>query len=94
MPPRSFLENLAGGPLTFGRFVQAIRLGDEMSLEAFANRLGVSRTNLSDIEQEGAASAWSAQRAGPSCSATIRRSSYGSRCKLSSMKPDFRCSHR
>ena len=45
-----FLETLAGGPLTFGRFVQSIRLGEEMSLEAFAKQLGVSRTNLSDIE--------------------------------------------
>jgi transcriptional regulator with XRE-family HTH domain len=45
-----FLEDLTGGPLTFGRFVQSIRLGEEMSLEAFASQLGVSRTNLSDIE--------------------------------------------
>ena len=45
-----FLESLAGGPLTFGRFVQSIRLGEELSLEAFAKQLGVSRTNLSDIE--------------------------------------------
>lgn len=45
-----FLESLAGGPITFGRLLQSIRLGDEMSLEAFAKQLEVSRTNLSDIE--------------------------------------------
>lgn len=45
-----FLEGLAGGPLTFGRLVRSIRLGEEESLETFADKLGVSRTNLSDIE--------------------------------------------
>ncbi len=45
-----FLEKLGGGPLTFGRLVQSIRLGEEKSLEAFAAILGVSRSNLSDIE--------------------------------------------
>jgi transcriptional regulator with XRE-family HTH domain len=45
-----FLEKLGGGPLTFGRLVQSIRLGEEKSLEAFAANLGVSRSNLSDIE--------------------------------------------
>lgn len=44
------LEKLAGGPLTFGRLIQAIRLGEEESLASFAERLGVTRQNLRDIE--------------------------------------------
>lgn len=45
------LEAVAGGPLTFGRMVEAIRLGEEESLGVFATKLGVSRTNLCDIEK-------------------------------------------
>jgi transcriptional regulator with XRE-family HTH domain len=45
-----FLEKLTGGPLTFGRMLQSIRLGEEQSLDTFARLLEVSRTNLSDIE--------------------------------------------
>ncbi len=47
-----FLEERSGGPLTFGRLLRSIRLGEEESLETFAAKLGVSRQNLSDIEQE------------------------------------------
>jgi len=39
-----------GGPLTLGRALSAIRESDGQSLAQFAERLGVSRTNLSDIE--------------------------------------------
>ena len=46
----AFLEKLNGGPLTFGQALAAIRLADELSLAAFAERLGISRTHLSDIE--------------------------------------------
>jgi transcriptional regulator with XRE-family HTH domain len=45
-----FLEKISGGPLTFGRMLQSIRLGEEKSLDVFAQSLDVSRTNLSDIE--------------------------------------------
>jgi transcriptional regulator with XRE-family HTH domain len=45
-----FLEKITGGPLTFGRMLQSIRLGEEQSLDVFARLLEVSRTNLSDIE--------------------------------------------
>lgn len=45
-----YLEKLAGGPLTFGRLIQSIRLGEEESLASFAEKLGVTRQNLSDIE--------------------------------------------
>ena len=47
---REYLEKLMGGPLTLGRALSAIRESDGQSLAQFAERLGVSRTNLSDIE--------------------------------------------
>jgi transcriptional regulator with XRE-family HTH domain len=54
MPNKSdaeqFLESLSGGPLTFGRLIRSIRLGEELSLDSFADKLEVSRSNLSDIE--------------------------------------------
>lgn len=46
-----FLEGVIGGPLTFGMLIRSIRMGEEESLETFAAKLGVSRQNLSDIEQ-------------------------------------------
>lgn len=45
-----FLEKITGGPLTFGRMLQSIRMGEEKSLDVFAQLLDISRTNLSDIE--------------------------------------------
>ncbi len=45
-----FLERRAGGPLTLGRMLEAIRLGDEISQAAFARKLGISRSHLCDIE--------------------------------------------
>lgn len=45
-----FLEKRAGGPLTFGRLLEAIRVGDEISQAEFARMLGVSRSHLCDIE--------------------------------------------
>lgn len=47
---RKFLEKLTGGPLTFGRAIRAIRLGDEQSLAQFSKLLGISASHLSDIE--------------------------------------------
>lgn len=46
-----FLENLNGGPLTFGQAMESIRLGEGESIERFASRLGVSRSQLCDIEK-------------------------------------------
>lgn len=45
-----FLEKLVGKP-SLGRTLRSIREGEEASLATFAKQLGVSRTNLSDIEQ-------------------------------------------
>jgi transcriptional regulator with XRE-family HTH domain len=38
------------GPLTLGRLLRSIRLGEEQSLDVFAKTLGVSKTHLSDVE--------------------------------------------
>lgn len=38
------------GPLTLARYLRAIRLGEEQSLEEFATILGVSKAHLSDVE--------------------------------------------
>jgi len=45
------LEELAGGPLTLGRYICSIREGEEMSQVEFAKKLGVSRSHLCDIEK-------------------------------------------
>jgi len=45
-----FLEKQAGGPLTLGRLLEAIRFGDEISQAEFARKLGISRSHLCDIE--------------------------------------------
>lgn len=47
---RQFLEGLAG-PLTFGGMISSLRLSEELSLAAFAAKLGVSRAYLCDIER-------------------------------------------
>jgi transcriptional regulator with XRE-family HTH domain len=46
------LEALRGGPLTFGRHLRAIRLGEEMTQLEMARRLSVSKAHLSDIEND------------------------------------------
>ena len=48
---RKFLEKLRGGPLTFGRMIESIRLSDEVSQAELARRLAISRANLCDIEK-------------------------------------------
>jgi len=45
------LENLAGGPLTLGRYLCSIREGEEMSQVDFAKKLGISKSHLCDIEK-------------------------------------------
>ena len=46
----AYLEKLMGGPLTLGGALSAIRESEGESLAQFSERLGVSRTHLSDIE--------------------------------------------
>lgn len=46
----AYLEKLMGGPLTLGGAIAAIRESEGESLAQFAEKLGISRTHLSDIE--------------------------------------------
>lgn len=48
---RKFLEKLTGGPVTLGKLIEAIRLGEELSQAEFAKRLKISRSHLNDIEK-------------------------------------------
>jgi transcriptional regulator with XRE-family HTH domain len=46
-----FLEKVTGGPLTLGRLLEAIRIGEEMTMKDFARRLKISVSHLNDIEK-------------------------------------------
>jgi transcriptional regulator with XRE-family HTH domain len=46
-----FLEDVAGGPLTFGNLLEACRLAEEEPQAEFARRLGISKSHLCDIEK-------------------------------------------
>lgn len=45
------LNEILGGPLTFGDMIHSLRLCEEASQADFAERLGVSRSHLCDIEK-------------------------------------------
>lgn len=46
-----YLEKLTGGPVTLGKFLEAVRLGEEMSQPEFAKKLSISKSHLNDIEK-------------------------------------------
>ena len=46
-----FLEGVTGGPVTFGKLLEAIRLGEELTQPEFARRLRLSKSHLNDIEK-------------------------------------------
>lgn len=46
-----YLDKLRGGPLTFGQLVESHRLCDEISQAELARRMGISRSQLCDIEK-------------------------------------------
>lgn len=46
------MEQMNGGSLTIGKFIRAIRMGEEISQVAFAKILGVSKQQLCDIEHD------------------------------------------
>ena len=48
---RKFLEKLTGGPVTLGKLLESLRLGEEISQAQFAKRLKISRSHLNDIEK-------------------------------------------
>lgn len=47
----NFLEDLTGGPVTLGKLLEAIRLGEEISQPEFARLLKISKSHLNDIEK-------------------------------------------
>ena len=46
-----FLEKITGGSITLGRFLESVRLGEEMTQPEFAKKLGISKSHLNDIEK-------------------------------------------
>lgn len=47
---RKFLEDLRGGPMTFGQMIRSLRMADEISQVQLAEKLHISRAFLCDIE--------------------------------------------
>jgi transcriptional regulator with XRE-family HTH domain len=45
------IEGLRGGPLTFGRMIESVRIRDEISQAELARRMNISRSHLCDIEK-------------------------------------------
>lgn len=50
----AFLQELNGGPLSFGEMLTALRESEEQTLNQFATRLGVSRQHLHRNRSAGA----------------------------------------
>jgi transcriptional regulator with XRE-family HTH domain len=46
-----FLDQLRGGPLTFGGLIESLRTTDEISQVVLAKKLGISKAHLCDIEK-------------------------------------------
>lgn len=51
IPALEALEKRLGGPLTIAGMLNAIRLGEELSYTEFAEKIGISRSHLCDIEK-------------------------------------------
>lgn len=47
-----YLESLRGERLTFGRLLHSIRICDEISQTQLAEMMGMSRSNICDIEKD------------------------------------------
>ena len=45
------LEKIAGGPLTLGRAIEAVRKSEELSQDDCAKKLGISKSHLCDVEK-------------------------------------------
>lgn len=48
---RKFLEKITGGPVTLGKMIEAIRLGEKLSQVELGKKLKISRSHLNDIEK-------------------------------------------
>lgn len=47
---RRFLQELRGGPLSFGQMIKSLRIADEISQVDLADQMQISRAHLCDIE--------------------------------------------
>ena len=45
------LEKIAGGPLTLGKAIESVRKSEDLSQDARAKKLGVSKSHLCDVEK-------------------------------------------
>jgi transcriptional regulator with XRE-family HTH domain len=45
------LEKIAGGPLTLGEAIESVRKSEDLSQDACAKKLGVSKSHLCDVEK-------------------------------------------
>src|SRR5215510_8988469 len=45
------LEKIAGGPLTLGKAIESVRKSEDLSQDACAKKLGVSKSHLCDVEK-------------------------------------------
>ena len=48
---RKYLQKLRGGPLTFGKMIESLRKSDDISQVQLAQKMGLSKANLCDIEK-------------------------------------------
>ncbi len=48
---REFLETLIARSVTIGMYLEALRMGDDLSQADFAKKLKISRSHLNDIEK-------------------------------------------
>lgn len=45
------MAELSGGPLTLGRAIESVRKSEELSQQACAKKLGISKSHLCDVEK-------------------------------------------
>jgi transcriptional regulator with XRE-family HTH domain len=46
-----FLDKVIGSPMTFGSAIESLRLSEEKTQSAYAKKLGITQTHLSQIEK-------------------------------------------
>jgi transcriptional regulator with XRE-family HTH domain len=47
----TLLEKIAGGPLTLGKAIESVRESEDLSQDACAKKLAVSKSHLCDVEK-------------------------------------------
>jgi transcriptional regulator with XRE-family HTH domain len=50
-PAQQVLDELRGGPLTFGAMLRSLRMCDELTLAEFSKKLDISVAHLCDVEK-------------------------------------------